>query len=278
MAITVVKANGKTQPYIRKKVLNTCERLGATRGEAEMVAEKIEKKLYDGIETRKILQLIFRELQKFKPEVKCQICLRKALSLMKSKPDFERFVQLLLKEHGYTVIPNRILRGRCVEHEVDAIATKDGETYIVEIKHHANFHTPTGLDESRIARAVLEDVTEGFEFGLTPMKIDRAMIVSNTKLSGHARRYAECKQIRHVGWNSPANRGLQMMIEEKKLYPITFLKGLNSAAREKLTSAGIIVLKQIINENPEKLRRKTKISEETFESILKKAKTILANR
>lgn len=130
--------------------------MSATRG----IAEKIEMKIYDGVETRKILKMIFRQSRRYRPAVGHQIDLRKALTLMKPKPNFERFVQILLKEHGYKVSPNQIINGKCTEHEVDAIVRKNGETYIVEVKHHFKFHTPTGLDVSRNARAVCEDVTE----------------------------------------------------------------------------------------------------------------------
>jgi len=254
LPVLVMKVDGTKQLFDREKVVRTCLRMGATREVAEAVAEKIETKVYDGIETRRILQMIFRELGRYKPEVKYQIDLRRALSLMEPKPDFERFVQILLGENGYEVTPNQIIRGRCVEHEVDAIARKDGETYIVEVKHHYNYHTPTGLDVSRIARAVLEDLIEGFELGLNTLKIDKAMIVCNTKLSEHAKRYAECRGIHHIGWNSPPDQDLRSMIERKRLYPITCLRGLKKDVREKLASAGIILLKELTKKKPEELK------------------------
>jgi hypothetical protein len=195
---------------------------------------------------------------------------------MNPKPAFERFVQILLREHGYEVTPNRIVRGKCVEHEVDAVARKNGETYIVEVKHHYNHHTPTGLDASRIARAVFEDVTEGVKLGFNNLKIDGAMIVCNTKLSDHAKRYTQCRKIRHIGWSSPPDHSLQDMIEEKKLYPITYLKGLNTTTREKLASAGIILLKQLTAKNIGELRRETGIPRETLVSMIKEAKMILS--
>ena len=250
--------------------------MGATREIAEAIGEKIEMNVYNGIETRKILQMIFRQLTKYKPAIKHQIDLRKALSLMKPAPDFERFIQILLSEHGYEVTPNRIIRGKCVEHEVDAIARKNGETYIVEVKHHFSYHTSTGLDVSRIARAVFEDVTEGFKLGLNNLKVDKAMIICNTKLSEHAKRYAKCRGIHHIGWSSPSDRDLQTMIEEKKLYPITYLKGLNTATRKKLASAGIVLLKQLTAKNPGELRRETGIHKETLKLIIKKARAILS--
>ncbi len=277
MTVFVIKADGTKQLFAREKVIWTCLRMGTTRKVAETIAKKIEIRMYDGIETRKILQMIFRLISKYKPAVKHQIDLRKSLSLMKSKPDFERFIQILLSEHGYEITPNRIIRGKCVEHEVDAIARKNGETYIVEVKRHFNYHTPTGLDVGRIARAVYEDVTEGFKLGLNNLKIDKAMIVCNTKLSEHAKRYANCRGIRHIGWSSPPEFDLQTMIEEKKLYPITYLKGLKTEEREKLSSAGIILLRQLNEKKPEELARETGIPKGTLEPIIKKAIMILEN-
>jgi len=275
MSIFVTKADGTKQLFDRKKVLNTCIRMGASRGIADEIANKVETKVYDGIETKKILQIIFKLLGEYKPATKHIIDLRESLSLMKPKPDFESFIQLLLREHGYEVTPNQIVKGRCVKHEVDAIARKNSETYIVEVKHHLNFHARTGLDESRIAWAILEDVNEGFELGFSDLKIDKAMIVTNTKFSEEAKSYGECKGINQIGWSFPPNKGLQTLIEEKKLYPITYLKGLKNADRERLTSSGIILLWQLIEMSPEKLG-KTGISMKTIASTIENAKSILS--
>lgn len=275
LAICVTKADGTKELFDREKVVRTCLRMGATGQVAETIAEKIEMNLYDGIETRKILQMIFRQLSRHEPAVKHLIDLRKALSLMKSKPDFEFFIQTLLSEHGYEVTPNQIVNGKCVEHEVDAIARKDGLTYIVEVKHHFNYHVLTGLDVCRIARAVFEDVTEGFKLGLNSLKIDKAMIVCNTNFSEHAKRYAECRGIRHIGWSSPPDHNLQIMIAEKKLYPITYLKGLTITTTERLSQAGIILLKQLTAKNPRQLRRETRLPKETLDVIIKRARMIV---
>jgi len=277
LTVYVTKFDGTRQPFDKNKIVRTCLRMGATKAAAESIAEDIETRVYDGIETKKILQMIFRSLRKHKPVIRHQIDLRKALSLLNPAPDFERFIQLLLSEHGYEVTPNQIIRGRCVEHEVDAVARKNGKTCIVEVKHHYKYHTQTSLDVSRISRAVFEDVTEGHELGYNSLKIDYAIIVCNTKLSEHAKSYAECRGIRHISWSSPPNRDLQTMIEEKKLYPITLLKGLNAETRKRLLSDEIILLKQLAEKTPKELRKQTGISTEELESIVNKARAILSD-
>jgi hypothetical protein len=139
LAVFVTKADGSRQLFDREKVVKTCLRMGANRRIAFEVADKVEARLYDGISTRKVLQMIFRLLRKHKPTIRHFLDLRKGLSLMGSKPEFEMFVQVLLAHHGFEVSPNRIIRGKCVGHEVDAVARKDGVTYFVEAKHHSSF-------------------------------------------------------------------------------------------------------------------------------------------
>lgn len=273
MNIFVAKADGSRQLFDREKIVRTCLRMGATRHIAEEIADKIETGIYDGIETEEILKKIFRLLRRYQPVMRHLTDLRKSLSLINPKPEFEGYVQIVLRENGYEVTPSQIIRGRCVEHEVDAIARKDDLTYFVEVKHHYNYHTPTGLDESRIARAVLEDVTEGFELGLSNLRIDRAMIVCNTKYSDHAKRYGECRGILQIGWSSPPYHGLQEMIEENRLHPITCLKDLTKETRGKLTSAGIILIKQLVEGDPEEIARRTGMPYESLEPMIEKARS-----
>jgi hypothetical protein len=275
MTILVKKADGTDEVFDKKKVIRTCIRMGATREVAEIIANRIESKIYNGIETKKILKMIFRFLKKHKPSSKYHTDLRMALSLLKSKPDFELFIQLLFKEHGYDVLKNQIIKGKCVEHEVDGIAKKNDRTFIIEAKHHFDYHTPIGLDVSRISRAVFEDVTEGFELGLNKFRIDSSIIVSNTKLSAHARRYADCRGIKHMCWSSSHEFDLQSMIKKKKLYPITYLKGLKTPVREKLVSIGVLLLKDLIKKSPKNLNKETGIAIETISSLINKAKTII---
>lgn len=274
-AVFVTKFDGTIQPFQKEKIVNTCLRMGATKEDAEKVADIIERKVYDGITSKKILQMIFRYLKKYCPAVGHQICLREAISILRPKPDFERFVHSLLEEHGYEVTPNQIIRGKCVEHEIDGIARKKNETILVEIKHHYNHHTYTGLDVGRIARATFEDLEEGFEQGLNSVEFTGIMIVCNTKLTEHAKEYAKCRGIMHIGWKTPPDHGLDRMIEEKKLYPITLLKKLSKRDGTKLLDEGLITLKQLVDCKASELSRKTGIQKDRLQAIVGEAKEIL---
>jgi hypothetical protein len=276
LALSVNKADGSKQLFDKEKIVRTCVRMGAPREVAEAVAGKIEKRAHDGIKSKQILNMIFRHLARYNEAVKNHIDLRRALALMRPKPDFEQFVQILLREHGYEVTPNLIVRGKCVEHEIDAIAEKDGKTYAVEVKHHFNHHALTGLDVSRIARAIFEDITEGFKLGLNSINLDKATVICNTKYSDHAKRYGECRGIEQIGWNYPAQHGLEDMIENKKLYPITYLKTLDTTLRRKLAGEGIILLRQLVSYEPEALSARLRTSRDRIDVLIEKAKVILS--
>jgi hypothetical protein len=274
MRVFVIKANGSRQLFSKEKVIKTCLRMGATRNVAYEIAEKIEKRLYDGIPSKIILRMIFRFMYKYKPAVSNLFDLKRGLSLMIPKPEFEMFVQVLLSHNGFEVKHNQILKGRCVEHEVDAIAEKNGVTYFVEAKHHSNYHSLTGLDESRIARAVLEDVTEGFALGRTDLKIDQAMIVTNTRYSKHAMQYGHCRKIQQIGWSLPENLGLQNMISNKKVYPLSCLRTLKVKDRIRLVESGIVLIQQLLNENLHELANRTGIPQDELREIIEKTKFI----
>lgn len=274
--VFVTKFDGTRQPFDRNKVIGTCIKKGVNRAAAETIADMVESKVYDGIPTKKILQMIFAALKPHRPAIKHQTNLREAISLLRSKPDFENFVQLLLEEYGYKVIPNRIVRGKCIEHEIDAISSKNGEIILVEIKHHFDHHARTHLDVSRQVRATFEDLVEGFGLGLNSVNFSKALIVCNTKFSEHARQYAKCRGIAYIGWNSPPEHGLEQMIEEKNLHPITLIKGLDAKTEEKLGDNGVILVRQLIEHDINKLSRRTGIKKDKLAILMKKAREIIS--
>jgi hypothetical protein len=248
--------------------------MGASREVAVQIAQEVENSLYNDITTQTILKKIFNLMRKDKPAVSHLFDLKHGISLMEPKPEFEVFVRVLLVHSGFQVKPNTILRGLCGEHEVDAIATKDGVTYLVEVKHHNNYHALTGLDESRIARAIIEDVEDGYKSGAAKIKIDNAMIVTNTRYSEHAVNYGCCRGILQVGWTSPEGSGLRDIVEKNKLYPLSCLRGISTEARLRLVEAGIVLIKQLAVQDYRYVERKIGLSREIVLSLMEKARHI----
>ncbi|MEG3056140.1 MAG: restriction endonuclease [Methanoculleus sp.] len=132
----VTKVDGSLQRFDRRKVRRTLRNMGLEDDDADRIAMEIEEAVEDGVKTTTVLRMIRARASAVRPAVAHRINLRRALSLIRPKPDFEEFVRILLREHGYQVEAGCILAGLCGEHEVDAIAQKDGVTTFVEVKHH----------------------------------------------------------------------------------------------------------------------------------------------
>ena len=229
-----------------------------------MVAKKVE----DGTTTQEILEWIDEELSTRHPRFEKQINLRKALSMIPPAPEFEAYIQRLFMLEGYNVSRNKILRGLCCEHEVDGIIEKNDKRWFVETKHHYEDHTLTKLDIPRIAYAILEDLQKGHEKGVQSIQFTGAIIVSNTKMSRHARKYAECYNLHYMGWNTPKGKGLESLIQKHQFLPITVLRDLKPRYRDILFRNKIFTLNDIINTEIDTLRKTTGISRQKLQKYI----------
>ena len=49
---------------------------------------------------------------------------------------FEKYIAEILKEYGYATKVGEVVKGYCVSHEVDVIAQKGKECFMIECKYH----------------------------------------------------------------------------------------------------------------------------------------------
>ena len=75
--------------------------------------------------------------------------------------------------------------------------------------------------------------------------------------------------------DSPKNMDLQTMIEKKKIYPITLLRGLSVKAKNNLMSNNIITIKQLVEKSPNELRNLRYISRDKLASLIDVARKIV---
>jgi hypothetical protein len=249
----VVKSDGRRQEFDPEKVRATLRHYGVTGDQAEEIIREIRGSLRDGVSTAKMLQMINQHLEWREVSTWVRHDLRTALGRMIPAPDFEEYVRILLRAEGYHVEPNKIIRGHCVTHEIDGVAFKDGKLFYLETKHHSSTHTLTDFSVSLAAKAKLDDITRGYHEGLNQYLFDKVLIVCNTRLTEHARRYADCMGIDHLGWKTPDNRGLEAIITEKCIYPVTILKSLKVRERNRLSDAGVVTLNQLMETDVAKL-------------------------
>lgn len=245
--LRVKKRDGRLEEFSRAKIIRTCLRAGASREIAEKVAEDVKHRIYDGITTDEVLELVIELLLNYRYERAERYDLKR--SLVRLGPagfGFEKFVARLLEEYGFKTMTNFVARGKCVQQEIDVVAEKDGERYMIECKFH-NLPIYTGLKEAMYTYARFLDVRDAEGF-------NQPWIFTNTKFSDDAKRYASCMGIKLTGWNYPENESIEVLLESKGLYPVTVLR-IEKNLINKLVNAGIVFCRDVLKEGEMGLKK-----------------------
>jgi hypothetical protein len=157
---------------------------------------------------------------------------------------FERYTKTVLEQHGWKCSWNQIIVGRSVEHQVDVVAQKGDEAFVVECKRHFNPHRWCGLDVMLQVQARLEDLRDGSLDQKNKYRWVGAWIWTNTKFSEHAKTYAVAKALRMTGWRS-GEFGLERLVEDKKVWPVTMLR-LDLMTKAKLLSSHVVTVQDVL--------------------------------
>ena len=219
--VFVIKFDGRKEEFQKEKIIRTCLRVGVSDEDARAIAGRIESSVKDGMTTQEIYQNILKELRIVEKKSAVAYSVREMIAHIDPEI-FELFVKKLLEAYGYQCEYSKLVEGLCVEHQVDIIAKKDGDD-LVECKRHSNPHRFCGLGTCLQVQARLEDIRDGFASGKNKENFRSAWIITNTKFSEHAKRYAQAKQIMLTGWNFPYEASFASMIDEKKFYPVSAL-------------------------------------------------------
>ena len=95
----------------------------------------------------------------------------------------------------------------------------------------------------------------------------KALLVTNTKCTTNAVKYAKCVGMDIIGWHYPKKESLENLIEQKKLYPITCFPFLKRQTRNQLIANNIILIKDLLDLDIRKLFQKSKISLKELQSL-----------
>ena len=271
--ILVTKSHGGTEPFDAEKIKRTCMRAGLSKQEAEKISSEIEKKIYNGITTKEILKMVLSALKKQNQPAAARYNLESALlRLGPAGFGFETFFGEVLFNHGYSFKTDQLVRGASgVMHEIDVVAEKDGKKFLVEAKYHNAPGIFTGLHEALYTWARFLDISARTK------EFSGSWLVSNTKFSSDAIRYANFTGLKLVGWHYPKTESLQFLIESKKLYPITLLSNLSREEEQKFSDAGIMLLKDLDLIGIEELHNLTHINFKKLKELKSLAHSIISD-
>lgn len=238
--IFVVKADGTSELYDPKKLVGSLRRAGAAESVAETIAHDVEKDLWSDISTQEIYSRAFKLLREHRHAVAARYSLKRAvLDFGPSGFPFESYIAELYRAEGYIAHVDQIIKGKCVEHEVDIVITKGSETIYGEAKFHNAAGFKTDLKVVLYVKARVNDLEKG-----------KGLVVTNTKFTSKAIQFAECSGLELLSWDYPHGLNLHTRIERAALYPITALTTLTNHEKTALLNDRLVLCNALPDNSP----------------------------
>ena len=241
--VKVVKADGTSEEYSEQKIIASAKRVGVPHDLLDPMLGEIREHLFDGVSTADIFRIIQKYLEGHGVSyLSAKYNLKAALSeLGPSGYPFEKFIAELLTAEGYVCETNKSIPGKCVTHEVDVLAQKEGVTYFIEAKFHKNVSQRSDVRVALYIYGRYLDISDAHQ-GKGPT---RPWIVTNTRFSSDAVNFATCRNLRITSWGYPKGDGIMDLIERTKLHPITMLPVLTEEDKRRLLAVGCVTCQQL---------------------------------
>lgn len=269
----ITKADGSTEEFRPQKLASSLRKAGANPNEIAYILSEIESSLEDGMKTQMIYQKAFQLLRNSGESVAARYSLRRAVfNLGPTGFPFEDFLGKIFEAEGYTTKRRLILKGKCATHEVDLAAYSPSDTFIAEAKFHARPGVKSDLQVAMYSYARYLDlastqVCKGDQCGIVSLRV-----ITNTKFTQAAIKYAECSGIKLLSWDYPKHDSLHNKIERHRTYPITVLTHLTTSQKQFLLQNGVILCSDI-TKNPTILHQ-INLPRNKFDAVLREAQAL----
>lgn len=246
MPLLVTKAGGTKEPFSEEKVLRSIRRVGIPAELEDQVLAHIRKFLRPDISTREIYQHILEFLSHTAPASHLKFSLRE--SLMRLGPTgfpFEKYIARVLGHFGYSTEVDVILNGKCITHEVDVLAQKDGQKFMLECKYHNQWGSRTDAKVALYVKSRFDDLSSANH-------LDQGWLVTNTKCTVDAIAYSQCVGLKVISWGYPSDGSLAQLIESANLYPLTCQTTLTDAQTQKCIAANLVLCQDLADLSSQK--------------------------
>lgn len=250
--IKVVKASGEVVPFDEAKLVLSLERSGADDDSIALVLKEVRTHLFEGITTKKIYKMAFAILRKNTEASAARYQLKTAIAeLGPTGHPFERLIGALFEHQGYKVRVGQLVQGHCVQHEVDVIAQKKEQRYLMECKFHSDTTRKCDVKVPLYIQSRFLDVEKAWK-AKEPNLQCGGWVVTNARFTGDAIQYGTCVGLNLLSWDYPRNESLKARIDASGLHPITCLTTLKKSEKQQLLNDSIILC-QDLHFNPDAL-------------------------
>ncbi|QHL86023.1 ATPase [Nibribacter ruber] len=264
--IFITKSSGETAPFSYQKLKKSLHGAGASEAVIEDIISQVESELYPGMSTKRIYKKAFSLLKTKPGALAARYKLKSAI--MELGPTgfaFERFVGALMRYQGFDVVVSQIMRGHCVTHEIDVIATKGNQQFFIECKFHNLPSYQCNVKIPLYINSRFKDVeAELLKKAGNKKMFYQGWIVTNTRFSQDAITYGRCAGLHLLGWNYPNGKGLKELVEHSGIHPLTSLTTLTHAEKQRLLEEKLVLSRELCDNpgiledlgiGPERLKR-----------------------
>lgn len=246
----IVKAGGEREVFDPSRLVSSLRRAGAGIHAAERIARSVTATVMSGMSSREVYSRAFALLRKESRPAAARYSLRRALfELGPTGHPFEDFVSRLFRAEGWQVETRKIIRGKCVSHEVDLYASHPGQEVhlAAELKYHNDPNYKSDLKTALYVKSRFDDIF-ACDAAARACPVDRGILITNTKFTSEAVAYAECAGVELLGWSYPADDSLFMRMARAKVYPLTALTRLSRGEKNLLMDNGVIAVDEILSD------------------------------
>ncbi|WP_298327541.1 restriction endonuclease [uncultured Dokdonia sp.] len=247
-SIQVKKSSGEKVDFSLDKLKASLHRSGAGENDVSHILNIVRDELYQGISTNEIYNRAFALLKKKKSVFASKYKLKKAIyEFGPTGFPFEKFIGQVLKHSGYDTEVGVLVDGKCVQHEVDVVASKENRTLYVECKFHGEEGRNCNVKVPLYIHARYRDI-------IAETKIKGALstegwVVTNTRFTKDAIEYGTCAGLTLLSWDYPKNNGLKDRIDSLGLYPITVSTLLTKREKNFLLGRDVVLCKQLLGDS-----------------------------
>ena len=248
--IEVIKSSGEKVTFSLEKLRASLNHSGADKKTVNQIIDKVRDELYQGISTKEIYNRAFALLKKKKSYYASKYKLKKAIyELGPTGFPFENFIATIFKYTGYKTEVGKILQGKCVTHEIDVVAHKNGNTTIVECKFHNEEGRNCNVKVPLYIASRFKDVKEHWDSKTQKTKLNSGWVVTNTRFTEDALQYGKCIGLKLLSWDYPKEDALKNIIDRLGLYPITVSTLLTNREKQFLLSRDVVLCRDLIGDS-----------------------------
>ncbi len=273
----VQKHSGEMIDFEFEKLRFSLSKSGASQIEIEEVIECMNPFIHEGITTKKLYQLAFRQLKKVSGTLAARYSLKRALrDLGPAGYYFEKWTSKFLQSYGYDTLDNKIIEGNAVSHEADVIAKKENELLWIECKFRNTVDAKISVTTPMYLLSRIKDIsTKEYHLFEKNEKFTQGWLITNAYLTTDSIAFGEYYGIRMLSWDYPSKKSIKSLIDQKSLYPITCLTTITKREKDYLLEKDCILVSELL-ENPQLLENNNVINRRNIQKILKEVKELVS--